>query len=65
MADQIKRGAGATPDTKAMPTAREIAAATGLSLSSVYRALRRMEDRGVLIRVPGTAGGRPRGGRPQ
>lgn len=51
---------------KVMPestiTAREIAKGTGLSLSAVYRALRRMEERGVLIRVPGTAGGRPRKG---
>jgi len=42
-------------------TAREIAEGTGLALSTVYRSLRELEAKGLIIREPGTAG-RPRGG---
>lgn len=45
-------------------TAREIAGGTGLALSTTYRALRGLEARSLIIREPGTAGGRPRGRQP-
>jgi DNA-binding MarR family transcriptional regulator len=67
-APQPDRGASAeTP--KLMPeasiTAREIAEGTGLSLSATYRALHHLEERGLIVCLPGNAGGRPRGGKPE
>ena len=48
------------PPPVAGVTARECAEGTGMSLSSVYRALRSLQDMGLIIRIPGSAGGRPR-----
>ena len=38
-------------------TAREIAEGTGLALSTVYRALHELQDRGLLFRTPPVCGG--------